>query len=194
VLSPVQLKEDIDFLFLQLESIHPDVCANISRERYAKIQRSLHDQCGRPVTLPEFYKKAATAVDNLGEGHTLVQAPVGKTPEEQKKATQAELKEMLAAGGANQNSYELLPARKVCILRYRSCGLPRERPQYEALFAEMFAQMRKNEIQGLLIDLRRNGGGFSGTNDSLIRYFARAVPAIREDGQEVDASGDECQH
>jgi len=173
-LSPVQLREDIDFLFLQLESVHPNVRANISEERYAKIQKWLREQCGRPLTLREFYQKAATAVDNLEEGHTQVHAPRGKTPDEQKKSFSAQLNEMLAAKNANQNSYELPPNRKACILRYNSCGLPRERPQYEALFAEMFAQIRKNNIQGLIIDLRRNGGGFSGTGDLLIRYFARA--------------------
>ncbi len=172
-LSPVQLREDIDFLFLQLESVHPNVRVNISTERYAKIQKWLREQCGRPLTLQEFYQKATAAIDSLEEGHTQVHAPLGRTPEEQKKSLRARLDEMMAAQGANPNSYELLPNRKTCILRYNSCGLPRERPQYEALFAGMFAEIRKNKIQGLVIDLRKNGGGFSGTSDLLLRYVAR---------------------
>ncbi len=172
-LSPAQLREDVDFLFLQLESVHPNVCVNISNERYAKIQTWLREQCGRPLTLQEFYKKATAAVDSLEEGHTMVHAPLGKTPEEQKKSLRAQLDEMIAAQGPNPNSYELLPTRKACILRYNSCGLPRDRPQYEALFAKMFAEIRQNKIPGLIIDLRRNGGGFSGNSDLLLRYLAR---------------------
>ncbi len=173
-LSPAQLGEDVEFLFRQLESIHPNVRANISAERYAKVQAWLREQCGRPLTLQEFYQKVAAAVDSLEEGHTLVHPPLGKTPEEQKRSFRAQLDEMLAAQGPNPNSYELLPHRKACILRYSSCGLPRDRARNEALFAKMFADMRENNIQGLIIDLRRNGGGFSGTSDLLLRYLARA--------------------
>ncbi len=38
----------------------------------------------------------------------------------------------------------------------------------------MFTEIRNNNIQDLIIDVRKNGGGFSGTNNLLIRYFARA--------------------
>ena len=172
-LSPAQLSEDVEFLFYQLETIHPNVCVNISDERYGKITNYLRDQCGRPLTLEEFYGKIKVAIDNLDEGHTRAHPPLGKTPDEQKKAAEAQLAKLLVTTGVNQNSYELLPDRRVCILRYNSCGLPRERPQYEAFFAEVFAEIRKNNIQGLIIDLRKNGGGYSGTGDSLIRYFAR---------------------
>jgi hypothetical protein len=172
-LSPVQLREDVDFLFLQLETVHPNIGVNISKARYAKIQKWLREQCGRPLTLQEFYRKAAAVVDSLEEGHTMVHAPLGKTPEEQKRSLRAQLDEMMAVPGTNPNSYELLPSRKACILRYDSCGLPRDRAQYEALFAKMFAEIRQNKIQGLLIDLRRNGGGFSGNSDLLLRYLAR---------------------
>ena len=149
------------------------VCANVSPGRYAKIQEYLRGQCNRPLTLQEFYRKAKVAVDNLDEGHTLVHPPLGKTPEEQRRAARAQLEVLLVTVGVNQNSYELLSDRGVCILRYNSCGMPRERPQYEAFFAEMFAKIRKTNIQGLIIDLRKNGGGHSGTSDLLLRCLAR---------------------
>jgi hypothetical protein len=173
-LSPAQLREDIDFLFLQLETVHPNVRVNCPDERYAKIQKWLREQCTQPLTLQEFYQKATAAVDSLDEGHTLVHPPLGKTPEEQKKSFRAQLDEMMVPQADNPNSYELLPDRQACILRYNSCGLPRDRARYEALFAEMFAAMKKNNTGGLVVDLRRNGGGSSSNSDLLLRYFARA--------------------
>jgi hypothetical protein len=173
-LAPAQLREDIDFLFLQLETVHPNVRVNCPDERYAKIQKWLREQCAQPLTLQEFYQKATAAVDSLEEGHTCVHPPLGKTPEEQKTLFRAQLDQMLAAKGDNPNSCELLADRKACILRYNSCGLPRDRARYEALFAEMFAAMKKHGIPGLIIDLRRNGGGSSSNSDLLLRYLARA--------------------
>jgi hypothetical protein len=173
-LTPAQLGEDVDFLFRQMETIHPNVSVNISEGRYAKIQKDLCDRCGRPLTLQGFHGIVTKAVDSLGEGHTLVHPLLGKTPGEQKKAVQMQLDELLTPAGVSRNSYELLADRKVCVLRYESCGLPRDRPQYEAFFAKMFAEMRENDIKGLVVDLRKNGGGDSGTGNLLIRYLAHA--------------------
>lgn len=172
-LTPAQLGGDVDFLFRQLETIHPNARVNISEDRYAKIQKYLRDRCGRPLALQEFHTIVTAAVDSLDEGHTLVHPLLGKTPGEQKKAIQAQFDELLMPAGVNPNSYELLPDRKMCILRYNSCGLPRDRSPYEAFFARMFAEMRKSDIRGLIIDLRKNGGGDSGTGNLLIRYLAR---------------------
>jgi hypothetical protein len=173
-LSPEQLRQDTDFLFRQLEEVHPNIRANISEERYAKIRNYVREQCGQPLTLQEFYEKMSVAIDHLGDGHTFVHPPLGSAPKEQKESAKAQFDQFLAADGVAQCSYELLQGSKVCILRYNYCGLPRELPQYQAFFAKMFAEMRNSGIRALIIDVRKNGGGFSGTNDLLLRYLARA--------------------
>ncbi len=172
-LSPTLLREDVESLLLQLETVHPNARAYISQERYAKIQAYLRSQCDGPLTLQEFYGNIKVALDHLEEGHTLVRRPLGKTPDEQKRAAQAQLARAMATGSIHENSYGWARDRNVCILRYNRCGLPRERLQYKALFARMLTEMKANDTQGLIIDLRRNGGGSSRCTDELIRYLAR---------------------
>ena len=43
-LSAIQLNQDLDFLFQQLENVHPNVCEYITEERFAKIQKYLQKQ------------------------------------------------------------------------------------------------------------------------------------------------------
>jgi hypothetical protein len=172
-LSAVQLQQDLDFLFEQLEDVHPNVCAYIPKERYAMIQAYLRNMCNQPLTLRQFYTQLKFALDHLEEGHTTVSRPLADTPSEQEKAYQAQLKGLRAIRGVSQNSYKLLEDPSVCVLRYNSCGLPHELSQYEEFFGRMFDEIRDNSVQDLVIDLRKNGGGFSGTSDLLIRYFAK---------------------
>jgi len=173
-LSPEQLGEDTAFLFEQLETVHPDTLAHASEQRYAKIQSYLREQCRQPLTLQEFYDKIRVALDHLEEGHTFVHPPLASTPRQQRESARAQLDRALATDSVSRNSYALLQNPQVCILRYSACGLPRELPQYEAFFARMFAEMRSKGTRGLIVDVRGNGGGFSGTNEALIRHFARA--------------------
>lgn len=166
------LNQDIDFLFKQLETVHPNVCAYISEKRYTEIKNYLRKQCKYALSLNQFYKKVRIALDNLEEGHTFVHSPLAKTPGKQKQAMEAQLNKLLATKSINQSSYKLLTNPKVCVLKYNYCGLPQERSRYETFFEEMFNEIRKNNTQVLIIDVRNNGGGFSGTNNSLTRYFA----------------------
>lgn len=172
-LSPEELRRDTDFLFGQLEDVHPNIRVNLSEEDYAKIQHSAREQCRQPLSLQEFYEKMNDAMNRLGDGHVLVHAPLGSTPKEQKESAKVQFDQFLAANGVAQCSYELRHDLKVCILRYNYCGLPRELPLYEAFFAKMFTEMRNSGIGALIIDVRKNRGGFSGTNDLLLRYLAR---------------------
>lgn len=171
-LSAVQLQQDLDFLFEQLEDVHPNVCAYISEERYAMIQAYLRNVCNQPLTLGQLYRQLKFALDHLEEGHITVSRPLADTPSEQEKAYQAQLKGLRAIRGVSQNSYKLLEDPSACFLRYNSCGTPHELSQYDEFFGRMFDEIRDKNVQDLIIDLRRNGGGFSGTSDLLIRYFA----------------------
>lgn len=171
-LTVEQLKQDNDFLFNKLENVHPNIRAYVDEERYAKIQEYLQNQCTQPLTLKQFYQKVKIVLDNLEEGHTLVHHPLGSVPKEQEKSAQAQLNQLLTSDTVSQSSYKLLQSPNVCIFRYNHCGLPRETSRYDTFISKMFAEIRKNNIQDLIIDVRKNGGGFSGTNDLLIRYFA----------------------
>ncbi|MBL7185886.1 MAG: hypothetical protein ISS70_06150 [Phycisphaerae bacterium] len=171
-LTVEQLKLDNNYLFRQIENVHPDIRAYIDEERYTKIQEYVRKQCIQPLTLQQFHNTVKIALDHLEEGHTFVHSPLGSTPSEQRESAQTQLNQLLAADTLSQNSYKLLENPKTCIFRYNHCGLPREISKYDQCISKMFAEIRKNNVQDLIIDVRNNGGGFSGTNDLLIRYFA----------------------
>jgi hypothetical protein len=75
LISPEQLKEDLDFLFKTIEDVHPNMYAYISQEEFLKHKEQLYREINRPMNPMEFYKLVAPVVAQLRNGHTFMQPP-----------------------------------------------------------------------------------------------------------------------
>lgn len=75
-LSPVQMKEDIDFLVKTLKEVHPNMYAYMSREDFESALSKTMQACedgNMPVEI--FYRHAAWLAGQLKNGHTKVYPP-----------------------------------------------------------------------------------------------------------------------
>jgi len=75
-LSPVQMKEDIDFLVKTIKKVHPNMYAYMSREDFENALKKTRQACeddNMPVEI--FYRHAAWLTGQLKNGHTKVYPP-----------------------------------------------------------------------------------------------------------------------
>lgn len=65
-------------------------------------------------------------------------------------------------------SYRILPEEGVAVMDFRQCSDPRGMRQFAD---SLFATLRREGINDLIIDVRDNGGGSSAVADVLLRYL-----------------------
>jgi hypothetical protein len=76
VVTPAELRADLDLLVKTIEESHPNMYAYVSKEEFAEVRRDLCDAIARPMTPLEFYRLVAPAVAHLQNGHTFVLPPI----------------------------------------------------------------------------------------------------------------------
>ena len=76
ILSPVQMKEDIDFLVKTIKEVHPNMYAYMSREDFENVLKKTRQACeGGNMGVEIFYRHAAWLAGQLKNGHTKVYPP-----------------------------------------------------------------------------------------------------------------------
>jgi len=73
--QPSELKEDIDFLFQTLESVHPNLYAYTPKSFIDKEREKIVNDITSPLSRIDFYVKIAPLVAKLNDGHTSVFPP-----------------------------------------------------------------------------------------------------------------------
>jgi len=72
LISPDELKEDLDFLFKTIEEVHPNMYAYTSKEEFEPLRDELYKSINQPMSAYEFYKLAAPVVASLKNFHILL--------------------------------------------------------------------------------------------------------------------------
>jgi len=75
VIAPEKLREDVDFLFKNLEEIHPNLYAYTDKSVIDELRSDLNYRLDHPMTRIEFYKEVAPVVAALNDGHTHIYPP-----------------------------------------------------------------------------------------------------------------------
>jgi hypothetical protein len=70
VVSPDDMRSDLDELFRQIEKIHPAPYMHRSKEDVDRDRQALYQELDHPMTIVDFYKKVAPLIDSLGDDHT----------------------------------------------------------------------------------------------------------------------------
>jgi C-terminal processing protease CtpA/Prc len=73
--NPEVLKQDVDYLFLKLESIHPSLYHYISKSKVDSARLFLERQLNQPMSRLEFAQKVIPVVSILKDGHTSLTFP-----------------------------------------------------------------------------------------------------------------------
>src|SRR5512139_1504604 len=75
MLSPEDMRYDLDEIFRQIEKYQPDQCMHRSKADVERDREALYEQMGQPMTIVDYYKKVAPLVSSLGDDHTEVDLP-----------------------------------------------------------------------------------------------------------------------
>ena len=77
-ISPDKLKEDVEFLFENIEQIHPNPYGFTDKRNVYEMKKQLIQDLDEPMDSIEFYKKLAPIIVELNDGHTFIVPPVSK--------------------------------------------------------------------------------------------------------------------
>lgn len=87
LLSPEDMRYDLDELFHRIETTHPNPYAKRSKAEVDLERQKIHDEIDNPMTMFDFYNKVAPLVVSLGDFHTQVILPstiFGGSPSKEK--------------------------------------------------------------------------------------------------------------
>jgi hypothetical protein len=87
LLSPEDMRSDLDELFHRIETTHPNPYAKRSKAEVDLERQKIHDEIDNPMPMFDFYNKVAPLVVSLGDFHTQVILPstiFGGSPSKEK--------------------------------------------------------------------------------------------------------------
>ena len=75
LLSPDDMRHDLDELFYQIEQVHPNPYTKRPKNDVDHVRQGIYDELGQPMTMIDFYRKVDPLVSSLGDRHTYVLLP-----------------------------------------------------------------------------------------------------------------------
>jgi len=196
-LSPTQMKEDLDYLIQVIISSHPDMNFFKSEKDFAKKKTNCYKKLDRDLSLEEFFNIVNPVVNALGDDHTMIYPPKGKCPKQQYHYAKEIYQDIKGRETISNNTYIIINEKKICILRFNTCGSPNEYHLYKDFFKKIFTEINEQKIDTLIVDIRNNQGGYSGNSSELLRYitdtpFRQYENATRKISQESLAFYENC--
>jgi hypothetical protein len=85
ILSPEDMRYDLDELFHRIEMTHPNPYTKRSKAEVDLDRQRIYEELGQPMSMLEFYAKVTPLINSLGDFHTQVYIPadsVGNPDEE----------------------------------------------------------------------------------------------------------------
>ena len=71
MLTPEQMKKDIDYFFKTVSKVHVNMYAFVSKEEITKIREQLYRDCSKPLMVADFNRRIRK-LNNLFDGHTQI--------------------------------------------------------------------------------------------------------------------------
>ncbi len=160
--SPEALQQDFAFVVQTIRDVHPDPYTKISEENLERFQTQIEVELTQPLTAAAFYKFVKPYVTSLQDDHTSL---VFGEPE-------------VASGcesSGQRTAYLQTEDVGVLDLPSFSAGGPEEvetgLESFANFFERAFTKFQERDIDMLIIDLRKNGGGDSSVGDMLVSYI-----------------------
>ena len=75
LLSPDDMRHDLDELFYQIEKVHPNPYTKRSKSDVDLERQCIYNELGEPMTMIDFYRKVDPFVSSLGDRHTYTILP-----------------------------------------------------------------------------------------------------------------------
>ena len=72
LIEPDKLKEDLDFILKNIDEIHPNMYAYISKEEFNTLKIETYEKLNKPLNDLEYYKAIAPLVAEIRNGHTRI--------------------------------------------------------------------------------------------------------------------------
>jgi len=73
MLMPEVMKKDLDFLLKNIDEVHPNMYAYISKEEFNKLKKDANEKLDKPLSDLEYYRVIAPLVAQIRNGHTSLQ-------------------------------------------------------------------------------------------------------------------------
>jgi fermentation-respiration switch protein FrsA (DUF1100 family) len=159
VIGPEQQRDDVRFLMKTLEEVHPNLYFQVSREEIRRRLDELDRRLTNSLTRLEFYHTLAPFVYGFEDDHTELFTPVGATRAKRDNDVDISIP-------AYRWKFDVLDGNigYLDFVRMAEPGL------FNDFLAQTFAAIKDKHVAGLIIDLRKNGGGNSDLGDALLDY------------------------
>lgn len=160
-----------------LADTHPYYIKKDRRDSLMATLPNVLKACGECTSDTVFTQLLQGILGDLRDKHTDVIDPVSlakKKGEKNVNATDDNVSSTaVMAHGGDLFHYRLFPEHSLCYLQFNQCQDARtagneELPRWDTMLDEMFAQMKEQDIQTLVVDAQYNNGGSSMLCDELL--------------------------
>jgi hypothetical protein len=98
----------------------------------------------------------------------MIYSPEGRSISQQRRLAGEIYSDIKSRETVGSNSYTISEERGLCVLKFNTCGMPWEHHLYKAFFERFFRDINEHKVGTLIIDIRRNQGGYSGNASELL--------------------------
>ena len=171
---PWQQLADLETFGRIVTSVHPYLNCSDFQLSFEKALAKCRKRLNKELSLRQFHSAISPAIKALRDDHTDIYTPVDNSISRQRRLAEEAYSDIKSEETVGSNSYTISEERGLCVLNFNTCGMPWENHLYKAFFEKLFADLRTHEVDTLIIDIRRNQGGYSGNASELLRYIADA--------------------
>ncbi|MHC4643226.1 MAG: S41 family peptidase, partial [Planctomycetota bacterium] len=155
-------------------SVHPNLNFYDSELSFEKALANCSKRLNKNLSLRQFYRTISPVADVLKDDHTMIYSPQGSSISQQRRYADEIYSDIKSKKTVGSNSYTISEQRRLCVLKFNTCGMPWEHHLYKAFFERLFRDINEHKVDTLIIDIRRNQGGYSSNASELLRYIADA--------------------
>lgn len=173
-LLPSQQLADLETFGRVVTSVHPHLKCSDYQMSFEKALANCRKRLNKELSLRQFHSIIRPVVKALEDDHTEIYTPGGGSISQQRRLADEIYSDIKSKETVGSNSYKISEERRLCILKFNTCGMPWEHHLYKAFFERVFRDINEHKVDTLIIDIRRNQGGYSGNASELLRYIADA--------------------
>jgi hypothetical protein len=159
ILQPEQMKEDVRFLMQTMEQVHPKLYYKTSRGEISRQLAALNARLTNPLARLDFYYTLAPFAYAFQDDHTVLYTPIGAKPAPRPDGVNIEIPDY-------KWKFRIVDGNIGYLDFVRMSNLD----EFRAFLAATFAAIKDKQLDGLIIDLRKNDGGDSSLGDALLDY------------------------
>lgn len=173
-LLPSQQLADLETFGRVVTSVHPNLNFYDSELSFGEALTNCSERLNKQLSLGQFYSTISPVANVLKDEHTMIYSPQGSSISQQRRYADKIYSDIKSKETLGSNSYRILKESRLCVLKFNTCGVPWEHHLYKAFFERFFRDINEHKVDSLIIDIRRNQGGYSGNASELLRYIADA--------------------